>query len=248
MSARADQLRALLGVHERTDVKDGWGQGVAFVGRDRIAVAPWQRGIPPSPVVAKVFDISSGDQVGIVMDPRGTGRVVDIDVSPDGTMLVAGQFESGQLQLYALPSGRQVDVVRAHGATVLDVEFGRDGRRVASGAVDGQAKTWDVTGGKLREAVTLRGHTRPVGSVSFDRTGTRLATLGQPSGGVRVWDASSAGRGEVLTLPGPETTSTPPSRSPRTAVGSSRPRAAKGQCASGALTRAPSSSSSSSMR
>jgi WD40 repeat protein/DNA-binding SARP family transcriptional activator len=200
------QLRALPRVHDRTDVEVAWGQGVAFVGRDRIAVAPWQRGTPPSRVVAKVFDISSGDQVGTVVDPLGTGRVVDIDVSPDGTMLVAGQFESGQLQLYALPSGRQVDVVRGHGATLLDVEFGRDGRRVASGAVDGQAKTWDVTDGKLREAVTLRGHTRPVGSVSFERTGTRLATLGQPSGGVRVWDVSPGGRGEVLTLPGPETT------------------------------------------
>ena len=62
-----------------------------------------------------------------------------------------------------------------------------------------------MTRGKLRESLTLRGQTRPVGSVSFDRTGTRLATSGQPSGGARVWDVSPAGRGEVLTLPGPET-------------------------------------------
>ena len=99
------QLRALPGVHDRTDVGAAWGEGVAFVGRDRIAVAPWQRGTTPSPVVVKVFDISSGDQVGVVTDPGGTARVVDIDVSADGTTLVAGQAESGQLQLYALPSG-----------------------------------------------------------------------------------------------------------------------------------------------
>ena len=47
---------------------------------------------------------------------------------------------------------------------------------------------------------------RPVGSISFDRSGTRLVTVGQPSGGARVWDVSPAGRGEVLTLPGPDTT------------------------------------------
>jgi WD40 repeat protein len=103
-----------------------------------------------------------------------------------------------------LPSGKPLDVVH-DGLTVLDVEFSRDGRHVATGGVDGLAKIWDLTRGKLREALALRGHTRPVGSVSFDRTGTRLATSGQPSGGGRVWDVSPAGRGEVLTLPGPDT-------------------------------------------
>ena len=199
------RLRALPGVHARTNTGAAWGEGVAFVGRDRIAVSPWQRGTRPSRVVAKVFDLASGEQVGMVTDPGGTARVVDIDVSPDGTMLVAGQAEGGQLQLYALPSGRPLDVVRAHGATVLDVEFSRDGRQVATGGVDGLAKIWDVTHGKLREALVLRGHTRPVGSVASDRTGTRLATSGQPAGGGRVWEVSPAGRGEVLTLPGPDT-------------------------------------------
>jgi WD40 repeat protein/DNA-binding SARP family transcriptional activator len=201
------QLRALPGVHDRTDARVAWGQGVAFVGRDRIAVSPWQRGTTPSPVVAKVFDVSSGDQAAVVTDPGGTARVVDIDVSPDGTMLVAGQADSGQLQLYGLPSGKQLDAVRATGGAVLDVEFSRDGSRVATGGVDGLARTWEVARGKLREALTLRGHTRPVSSVSFDGTGTRLATSGQASdkAQARVWDVSPAGRGEVLTLPGPET-------------------------------------------
>ncbi|MDQ3721559.1 MAG: hypothetical protein M3376_00495, partial [Actinomycetota bacterium] len=134
------QLRALPGVHARTDTGAAWGEGVAFVGSDRIAVSPWQRGTTPSPVVAKVFDLSPGDQVGAVTDPGGTARVVDLDVSPDGTMLVAAQAEGGQLQLYALPSGRPLDVVRAHGVAVLDVEFSRDGRHVATGGVDGLAK------------------------------------------------------------------------------------------------------------
>ena len=196
-------LQAFPGVHDRTKVRYTWGEGLAFVGRDRIAVSPWARGSPDSPVVAKVFDIASGKQVGVVKDPGGTARVVDIDVSPDNTMLVAGQAESGQLQLYGLPSGKQLDVVQAHGATVLDVEFSRDGRRVATGGVDGLARTWEVARGKLREAVTLRGHTRPVASVSFNRTGTRLVT--DASGKARVWDVTPAGRGEVLTLPGPET-------------------------------------------
>ena len=111
------ELQTFAGVHDRTEAGVAWGEGVAFVGRDRIAVSPWARGAAPSPVVAKVFDISSGKQVAVVTDPGGTARVVDLDVSPDGTILVAGQMESGQLQLYGLPSGKQLDVVRAHGAS-----------------------------------------------------------------------------------------------------------------------------------
>jgi WD40 repeat protein/DNA-binding SARP family transcriptional activator len=199
------ELQAFANVHERTAASVVWGEGVAFVGRDRIAVAPWARGSAPSPVVAKVFDLSSGKQVGVVADPGGAARVVDVDVSRDGTTLVAVQAESGQLQLYGLPSGKQLDVAHAHGGAVLDVEFSRDGRRVATGGVDGLARTWEVSRGKLREALTLRGHTKPVGSVSFDRAGTRLVTLAQPSGEARVWDVTPAGRGEVLTLPGPRT-------------------------------------------
>ena len=156
--------------------------------------------------MAKVFDISSGKRVAVVEDPTSVeARVVDLDVSRDGTLLVAAQAEGGQLQLYGLPSGKQLDVVHAHGGAVLDVEFSRDGRRVATGGVDGVARVWEVARGKLREALTLRGHANPVGSVSFDRTGTRLVTLGQHSGEARVWDVSPAGRGEVLTLPGPQT-------------------------------------------
>ena len=200
------QLQAFVGVHDRIAAGVAWGEGVAFVGRDRIAVSPWARGSAPSPVVAKVFDVSSGKQVAVVEDPTGVAaRVVDLDVSRDGTLLVAAQAEGGQLQLYGLPSGKQLDVVHAHGGAVLDVEFSRDGRRVATGGVDGLAKIWDVARGKLREALTLRGHANPVGSVSFDRTGTRLVTVGAASGEARVWDVSPAGRGEVLTLPGPQT-------------------------------------------
>jgi WD40 repeat protein/DNA-binding SARP family transcriptional activator len=196
-------VQTLPGVHERTNVTSDWGEGVAFVGRDRIAVSPWARGTKPSRVVAKVFDVSSGDQVDVVEDPRGNAQIIDLDVSPDGTRLVAGRAEGGQLQLYGLPSGRQLDVVHGHGVAVLDVEFSRDGRLVATGGVEGLAKLWEVERGKLRTALTLRGRRKPVSSVSLDRTGSRLFTLGNRE--ARAWDVRPAGRGEVLTRPGPKT-------------------------------------------
>jgi WD40 repeat protein/DNA-binding SARP family transcriptional activator len=201
------ELQSFLGVHDRTDMGIHWGEGVAFVGRDRIAVSPWARGTRPrpSPVVAKVFDVSSGDQVGVVEDPRGDAQIVDLDVSPDGTLLVAGRAEGGQLQLYELPSGRQLDLVHGHGLQIPDVEFSRDGRLVATAGVDGLAKVWKVERRQLLGPLTLRGHTSAVGSVSLDGSGERLVTWSSTSQEAKYWDVSPAGRGEVLTRPGPET-------------------------------------------
>jgi len=198
-------LQAIENVHDRVGAQVAWGEGVAFAGRGRVAVSRFALASRvPSPTAATVFDLATGKQVATVDDPAGPTRAIDIDVSPDGKLLVAGQWE-GLLQLYRLPDGAPVDAVQGHGASILDVEFSRDGTRVATGSVDGFAKVWEVSRGKLREVLTLRGHTNPVASVSFNRDATRLVTWGQVSGEARVWDISAAGRGEVLTLPGPQT-------------------------------------------
>jgi WD40 repeat protein len=198
-------LQSLPNVHERTRAPVVWGEGVAFVGDDRIAVAPWSReGGVPSPVVAKVFALSSGKEVSVVNDPAGPTQTVDIDVSPNGKLLVAGHAQ-GTLQLYRLSDGRQLDVAQGSSAgAILDLEFSRDGKFLATGGVDGFAKIWEVAHGKLSEVLTLRGHDNPVGSVSLNRDKNRLASLGQGSYEARIWDVSPAGRGEVLTLPGPQ--------------------------------------------
>jgi WD40 repeat protein len=196
-------LHSIANVHNRTAAAVVWGEGVAFVGADRIAIAPWARGIgPPSPIVAKVFDLSSGRQVGVVNDPSGPTQTVDIDVSPDGKLLVAGHAED-RLQLYRLPDGKPLDTVRQDSA-ILDLEFSRNGKLLATGSVDGLAKVWQVDDGRLSELLKLRGHANPVGSVSFNRDATRLVTWGQVSGEARVWDVSPVGRAEVFTLPGPQ--------------------------------------------
>ena len=97
---RAPDVR---GVHDRTDRTSsgakGWRSSAATASRSR-------RGSGESPLpswrgVRRL--VRSPDRRG--RGSGGTARVVDLDVSPDGTMLVAGQAESGQLQLYELPSG-----------------------------------------------------------------------------------------------------------------------------------------------
>jgi WD40 repeat protein/DNA-binding SARP family transcriptional activator len=205
------ELQAFVGVHQRTHPVNAWGEGIAFVGDDRIAISPWGGpGTPLSPVVARIFDLSSGAEVGVVKRPGGNAGARDIAVSPDGTLLAASHGAiDPELDLYRLPGGRLLDDVEAHTGGVLDIEFSRDGRDLATAGVDGAARVWEIPNGKLRELLTLRSKPNPVMSASFSGDATRLVTVGQ-LWGARVWDTSAAGRGEVLTLPGPKSGPVPP--------------------------------------
>jgi WD40 repeat protein len=189
------ELHALTDVHDRR-ADDLGGEGVAFAGSGRVVLAA--RAQTDVPVIARIFDLASGEQVAAV-EHLGAGPD-DIDVSPDGTLLAVADWGGG-LQLWRLPKGELLDMVTAHGSNVLDVEFSRDGRYVATGSADGTAKVWEVARGKLREVLALRGQKEAIRGISLSHDATRLITWGGPV--ARVWDVSPAGRGEVLTLPGP---------------------------------------------
>ena len=198
------ELQALVGVHRRTNAQAAWAEGVAFVGDDRIAVSPWARGNAPSRVVARIFDLSSGAEVGVIEHASRDAEAREIDVSPDGTLLVATSGDTARTELYRLSDGKLLDGVKAHTGAVLDVEFSRDGSVFATGGVDGVARVWEVRNGKFRELLEVSGHADPVGSVSLSEDATKLVTVGQLRKQARIWDVSPAGRGEVLTLPGPQ--------------------------------------------
>lgn len=205
--ASGRQLHALEDAHQFTTSDQASpgaaaGESVAFVGDDRVAVIAWVVGsAPPSADVARVLDLSSGEEVAVLRTQGEMVNTLDLDVSADGALLAAGQRQ-GKVLLYRLPEGELLDVLEAHTGLVFDVEFSPDGTLLATGAVDG-AKLLDVAGGKLRERLALRGHRAPVGSVSFSADATRLVT--RAGSEARVWDVSPAPPGEVLRLPGPAT-------------------------------------------
>ena len=240
------ELKELAGVHNRTNVQNAWSEGVDFVGDDRVAVSPWARGTELTPVVARIFDPSTGDKVGVVEHPSGETGAREIAVSPDGTLLAATHVDNDpDVYLYRLPGGELLDVVEAHTSGPIDIEFSRDGSLLATGGVDGAARVWNTQNGKLREVLAVRGHSNPVMSVSFSGDATRLVTVGETSQEARVWDVSPAGRGEVLTLPGPREmpeVSMGASHSRPTAAGSSHPPARRARSASGTRRQGTSSS------
>jgi WD40 repeat protein/serine/threonine protein kinase len=158
---------------------------------------------PPNRPVARLWDLSSGEFVADVGSRREFNAALDIDVSPDGTLLAAGNGP-GQIGFWRLPGGELTHVVAGHGANVLDVEFSRDGTRLASVSSDGFAKVWEVAPTGVREVLTLAGHAGEVATATFSRDGAMLLT-GSRDGSARLWDISPTGGRELLALPGPQT-------------------------------------------
>ena len=88
-------------------------------------------------------------------------------------------------------------VVFEHGSGVTSVVLSRDGTVLASGAVDGTVKLWDV--GTHTNIATFEEHTGIIYSVSFSPNGVLLAS-GSEDGTVKLWSVET--HTNIATLEG----------------------------------------------
>ncbi|HEX8692881.1 MAG TPA: WD40 repeat domain-containing protein [Longimicrobium sp.] len=87
-------------------------------------------------------------------------------------------------------------VLRGHTQGVTCVHFSPDGRRLASGGLDGAVRVWSTGDWSHR---TLR-HGAEVYAVAFSPDGARVASAGE-DGRVVVWDPATGGVARVIALP-----------------------------------------------
>ena len=122
--------------------------------------------------------------------PGHIGTVERVVFLPDGRLASAGGIwfgsEFGEVKIWDLSTGRVLDL-RGHTDLVWGLAYSPDGRRLATGSLDGTIKLWDTTTGE--EVFTLRGHTAGVICVAFSPDGRRIAS-GSWDRTVRVWDTS----------------------------------------------------------
>jgi WD40 repeat protein len=120
--------------------------------------------------------------------------------SPDGKTLVstAGDFaHAAEALVWDVPTRQQRGSLAGLTDVITCLAFAPAGRVFAAASYDTTVQLRDLAGG---EALTLRGHGRPVHAVAFSPDGTWLASASCSEDGVRVWEA--AGGRLYRTLPG----------------------------------------------
>jgi hypothetical protein len=160
--------------------------------------------------------------------PAAIGGGNSVDFAPDKPVIAVGGGSDGitiasahfDIPLWDFVEERQVSLLSGHKGVVLQCRFSRDGRLLASAAVDRTVRLWDVESGA--EHRVFEGHEAPVSCVRFSPGGMLLVSggwdgrvviwnvpLGEkvlvlgPFGG-RVWsvEVSPSGRGLLILIEG----------------------------------------------
>jgi WD40 repeat protein len=135
-------------------------------------------------------------------------RVIALNFSQDGTLLVAGSGEpsrSGQIKIFDTTSGELVrELDEPHSDTVFSVAFSRDGNYLASSAADRFVKVFQVADGAFVRS--FEGHTHHVLGVSWSADGRTLASSGADNV-VKVWSVKTGDQQRTIAGFGKEVTS-----------------------------------------
>jgi len=128
-----------------------------------------------SPGSTVTWDVASGAQL------RQIGsQAITFALSPDGSLIATGggDHEGGELKLWDAATGEALHTFVGHTHMIYSVAFSRDGKRLASAGLDGNARVWDVDRRALMR--TLTGGNAEA-SVAFTPDGQLLLTGGANS-------------------------------------------------------------------
>jgi len=84
-----------------------------------------------------------GETVSAAFDGKKDPRA-RMSISPDGRYVAAGSHDSGAILVWETSTGRIVQELDGHAATVTSVEFTPDGLGLVSGSTDGTVRAWRV--------------------------------------------------------------------------------------------------------
>jgi WD40 repeat protein/DNA-binding SARP family transcriptional activator len=116
------------------------------------------------------------------------GSVSDIDFSPDGKLLVAGDLGAAVTVWNTATWKRLFRTGLPHGGAVFTEAFSPDGKLIASGDSNGTVAFWDAGDGH-EVGSTVTGLNGGISSVAFDPSGSTLAV--SSNGTLQLFDVSS---------------------------------------------------------
>jgi WD40 repeat protein len=135
----------------------------------------------------KLWDVASRKERATLRRPAGSEGAWCVVFSPDGKTLASARSEDAEIRLWDVAGGRELAPLIGHQAGVACLAFSPDGGTLASGSGDRTLRLWDVAGHTGR---TLREETWSVGCVAFCCGGKTLASAGDGSGAIELWDVA----------------------------------------------------------
>ena len=149
---------------------------------DRIATSGLDRNV-------RIWDANSGKE-GLVLPFEEGDQLRGLAFSADAKRIAVTNTGTPRGRVWdALTGEVLLNNFPDHRDALLDIAFSANGKLMATGSSDAQAKIWDAITGEV--LYTLSGHTLPVTAVAFDPTSTRLVTSGWDRT-VRVWEITPA--------------------------------------------------------
>jgi WD40 repeat protein len=136
--------------------------------------------------------------------PGGTGGTSALAISPDGSVLAAGSYDT-DLRIWTTRNGELLRRVEDLPVSMFALAFTPDGRYLAAAGADRTVYFWDAKTWKLDRKLT--GQPEMISAMAFSRDGRLLATGGfnditsQHPVSILLWEVSS---GKVMaTKPAP---------------------------------------------
>jgi WD40 repeat protein len=177
--------------HKRADAP-GYASGVIInllryltedlSGRDLSRLTVWQANLRD--VSLRDVNLSCAD-LSQCLFTENFGSIYSVAFSFDGQLVAAGSVD-GEIRLWRVDDGKQVQRLEGHIGWVWSVAFNPNGVTLASGSGDHTVRLWDITLGQCIQ--TLESHDARVRSVSYSPDGQILASAGDDRT-VRLWTA-----------------------------------------------------------
>jgi WD40 repeat protein len=135
----------------------------------------------------RLWDISSGEQ-RILYGHESTVR--SIAWLPDSQNIISGSRDK-TIRFWSIHESESLSVIPAHDAIITSVKISRSGEFFASKSHDGTVKIWDVESKKCTYELKENATDRWSLGIAFNPQSDQLATLGEKSDIVRIWDIDS---------------------------------------------------------